>query len=274
MITLPLRDTSHRIFWIGLNIGDMNRLAFQQNASGDRAAIRFDRTVFHALLKLGRDAVACDVKKTHPLRTANGRHVRIAQTRDRFDQRVKHRLQIEGRTADDFQHFGRRGLLLERFAKFAGALLLGLEQPHVLDRDRRLIGESRQQRDMLLLEWPHVSAAYCNGAERVALADQRHAENRVMAKPLRHMLTEGKFITGMLHVYDMDRLHSDNSSPRDRRTIQWKRLINRPTNLAEASNNAQHVTLDNENIRILCLADAGRMLGDRIEHRPDVIWRI
>ena len=48
-------------------------------------------------------------------------------------------------TADHLQHFGGRGLPLER--------LLGLvEQPRVLDRDHRLVGEGLQQRDLLVGE--------------------------------------------------------------------------------------------------------------------------
>ena len=32
----------------------------------------------------------------------------------RFDQRVEHRLQVEGRAADDLEHVGGGGLLLQR----------------------------------------------------------------------------------------------------------------------------------------------------------------
>ncbi len=36
--------------------------------------------------------------------------------------RVEHRLQIESRAADDFQHVAGRGLVFERFFEIAGAL--------------------------------------------------------------------------------------------------------------------------------------------------------
>ena len=42
------------------------------------------------------------------------------------------------------QHFRGRGLLLQRFGKFARALLFGFEQPHILDCNQRLIGEGLQ----------------------------------------------------------------------------------------------------------------------------------
>ena len=39
------------------------------------------------------------------------------------------------------QHLGGRGLLLERLGQLARARLHLVEQPHVLDRDHRLVGE-------------------------------------------------------------------------------------------------------------------------------------
>ena len=39
--------------------------------------------------------------------------IRLAQTGRRFDQSVEHRLQIEGRAADDLEHVGSRSLLLQ-----------------------------------------------------------------------------------------------------------------------------------------------------------------
>ena len=45
-----------------------------------------------------------------------------------FDQRIKHGLQIEGRSANDLEHVGGGGLLLQQFAQL-------VEQPRVLDGD-------------------------------------------------------------------------------------------------------------------------------------------
>ena len=47
---------------------------------------------------------------------------------------VEHRLKLAGRTGDDLQHLGGRGLLLQRFAQL-------VEQPRILDGDDRLVGE-------------------------------------------------------------------------------------------------------------------------------------
>ena len=53
----------------------------------------------------------------------------------------KHGLQIERRAADDLEHVGGGGLLLQRFAQF-------VEQPRVLDGDDGLIGKVREQADL------------------------------------------------------------------------------------------------------------------------------
>ena len=82
----------------------------------------------HASMHLARRSL-----KTPPCCRANSRS---QLSRDR----VEHRLRVGDRAADDAQHLGGRGLLLER--------LLGLvEQARVLDRDHRLVGEGLQQRD-------------------------------------------------------------------------------------------------------------------------------
>jgi hypothetical protein len=64
----------------------------------------------------------------------NDRIVGIAQPRRRLDQRVEHQLQVEGRAADDLEHVGGGGLLLQRFTQLA-------EQARVLDGNDGLSGK-------------------------------------------------------------------------------------------------------------------------------------
>ena len=73
---------------------------------------------------------------------------RAAQSCSGSYKSVEHRLKIESRAADDLQHLGGRGLLVQCLGQLARALLLGIEQPHVLDCDHRLIGEGLQQSDL------------------------------------------------------------------------------------------------------------------------------
>ena len=80
--------------------------------------------------------------------------VGLAEPRRRFCQRVEHRLQIEGRAADDLEHVGGRCLLLQRLAELRGARLDLFEQAHVLDGDDRLVGKGLHQLDLPLRERP------------------------------------------------------------------------------------------------------------------------
>ena len=64
---------------------------------------------------------------------------------------LQHGLQIEGRAADDLEHVGGGGLLLQRLPQF-------VEQPRVLDGDDGLGGEVLHQRDLLVGEWPNFLA--------------------------------------------------------------------------------------------------------------------
>jgi hypothetical protein len=60
-------------------------------------------------------------------------------------------LQIERRAADDLEHVGSGGLLLQRFSQL-------VEQPSVLDGDDGLVGEVRHQLDLLVGERANLRA--------------------------------------------------------------------------------------------------------------------
>ena len=45
-------------------------------------------------------------------------------------------------------------LVLARLGELAALVLDFIEQPHVLDRDDRLVGEGGRQLDLLVGEWP------------------------------------------------------------------------------------------------------------------------
>ena len=63
---------------------------------------------------------------------------------------VKDRLEVGRRARDHPQDLAGRGLLLERLFRL-------VEQPHVLDRDHRLVGEGLEKRDLLVGEGPASS---------------------------------------------------------------------------------------------------------------------
>ena len=72
----------------------------------------------------------------------------LANTRRRLDQRIEHRPELGARLADDLEHVAGRGLIFEQLLQIVGALPQFSEQPRILDRDHRLVGEGRDQRDL------------------------------------------------------------------------------------------------------------------------------
>ena len=96
--------------------------------------------------------------------------------RGRRDDRIEYRLQIEGRV-DRLAHLAKRLQLFDRLREFAGARLHLVEQPHVLDRDHRLVSEGRYQLDLLVGEGAHLLAPQDNHPDGRAFAYERHAQS-------------------------------------------------------------------------------------------------
>ena len=100
-----------------------------------------------------------------------------AQPHRLFQHRVEHRRQIAGRGVDDLQHLGGRGLLLQRLALFG-------DQPRVLDRDHRLIGEGADEFDLPVGERLDPLAREHDDSNRFTFAQQRHAKRGpLLAQP-------------------------------------------------------------------------------------------
>ncbi len=87
---------------------------------------------------------------------------------------LEHGLQLARGTADDFQHIGGRGLLLQRFTQIVGAFAQFLEQPRVLDRDHHLFGEIAQQLDLLLGERPDLLSIDRDRADQFGVLEHRN----------------------------------------------------------------------------------------------------
>jgi hypothetical protein len=119
---------------IGLHIGDMDDLAVSHRSAHDRPSPGHDRMVAQILLEFTRISIARDAWVDIVLRPVDGCAVGLAQSRRRLDQRIEHGLQIEGRAADDLEHVGGGGLLLQRLAQL-------VEKTRVLYGDNRLGGE-------------------------------------------------------------------------------------------------------------------------------------
>jgi hypothetical protein len=87
---------------------------------------------------------------------------------------VEHRLGVVERVADHSENVGSGSLLLERFAEFARPRLHLVEQPHVLDRDYRLVCEGGDKLDLFVGERLDLRLPQRNRAQRGALAQHGH----------------------------------------------------------------------------------------------------
>src|ERR1700734_2203081 len=85
----------------------------------------------------------------------------------------KYRLEIARRAGNYLQNLRWGRFLFERFSELVGALLLRLEQPRVLDRNHRLIGECHNQFDLTVGEGVDPATREPDGADRLTLAHQR-----------------------------------------------------------------------------------------------------
>ncbi|MFZ1152920.1 MAG: hypothetical protein WAR76_24835 [Xanthobacteraceae bacterium] len=103
----------------------------------------------------------------------NNRIISVAMPRGRLDERIEHRLKIEGRAANDLEHVGSGGLLLERLPQF-------VEQPRVLDGDDGLSGEVCNQRDLLVGERPDLDPPNRDDADDPIFSQHRHSEDGPM----------------------------------------------------------------------------------------------
>ena len=110
-------------------------------------------------------------------------------------------LQVERRAADDLEHVGGGGLLLQRFGELVTALLLGFEQSHILDRDGGLVGEGLDQRDLLVGERPDFQVINDDDAEQFIAFEDRDAERRADRLEIRCFV--GIFRIG-LDIEDVD----------------------------------------------------------------------
>ena len=102
----------------------------------------------------------------------------FTEPRRGFDERLQHGLQIEGRAADNFQHVGGCGLLLQRFGQVVGTLAQFPKQPRVFYRDDGLLGEILDQRDLLVGERPDLLAKDRNRADQFVLLQHWYDDDR------------------------------------------------------------------------------------------------
>ena len=95
---------------------------------------------------------------------------------------VKHGLQVVSELLMTSSTSRCRGLLLQRLSEIVGALAQLVQQPRVLDRDHRLVGEGLNQLDLGVREWPDLAVDSKPSARVVAL--NMASPSRVRISPI------------------------------------------------------------------------------------------
>src|SRR5262249_43370257 len=136
--------TVRKLLYLSQYVYKVDRPALEQGFVAHRAprhgspfrVIRWNRSVVRRQDRLiaFEEANSCVVGSAPPCRVLRNR--------------IEHRLNSRWRASDDSQDLARRGLLLQRLLEF-------LKQPHVLDGNYRLVGESLEQLDLRRGEGAH-----------------------------------------------------------------------------------------------------------------------
>src|SRR5215472_14274562 len=118
---------------------------------------------------LGRNATARQRVQTRAVETSQHPIRCLTEAHRFFQHGIKYRRRVARRCLDHLQHFSGSRLLFQRLA------LLG-DEPRVLDRDHRLIGEGADEFDLLVGKWLHPLPREYDDADRFAFAQQRHTK--------------------------------------------------------------------------------------------------
>src|SRR5262249_8054771 len=133
-----------------------------------------ERTSSACLGKCRRYIVARDDAQSAIFIQGEGPELRLANARGILPHRLENRPSFAPRGADDLEHVGGGGLLLQRLPQL-------VEQTRVLDRDNGLSCKIAHQLDLLLAEWPHVLAIDGDGHDERILLEHRHPQGRARA---------------------------------------------------------------------------------------------
>src|SRR5215831_11312307 len=106
---------------------------------------------------LGRCIMKCDPTKGIAFTKIQSAKPCLANLGGVLKDRGENRVEVAWRGTNNLEHVGGSGLLLQRFRKIPGTRLHLVEQTHVLDCDRRLIGEGDDQLNLLVGERSHLT---------------------------------------------------------------------------------------------------------------------
>src|SRR5262249_19931582 len=271
-IAADLLGLQHVVLGISHAIRQVNRFSLNRGSADQRAASRSYR-----MLKEVFDIVSPDVVGPHQvvfavLQLEEKGMFRLAQARRCLQDGINYWLQLVGRARNDVEHVTDRSLIVERFLDLARARLHLVEQPHVLDRDHRLVGEGGGQLDLLVGEWPHLGALQGDSAHRDPLAEHRHSQCRPKASEL---LRLGPGVVGIVqHVRNVDDPALQQRASGDRSALEPDGNVLDVLHVFRGNavplRPIEHATDLTGDCRLIGFAQARGRLDERLQHRLEI----
>src|SRR5262245_55426943 len=169
---------------------------------------------------VGRNAPECAIFIEH-----HATEVGLAYARRVLQHGLEYGLELARRTRDDAQHLRGRRLLLQRLGQFTSAGLHLVEQPHVLNRDHRLIGVGLDKRDMLDIERLGSSAGSSDRRNDLVIPDHGSNDHRIESRLVRGSLRY-EWRSGIAqHRRKLEDLLRYHRAAAARGPIQWPREL-------------------------------------------------
>src|SRR5262249_10997786 len=225
-------------------------------------------TDFDATNRYGTKMSPCN--QTVPLAESQYHVINATNPHGALDDGIENRLHVRGRTADDAEHLGSCGLVLQGLAQFRIPLLDFLEQSHVLDRNHGLIGESFQQLDLHRREGAHLHPTDHDRPNRNALTQQwsgKYAPNANPSGP-RSWEIVLRLCCKVMNV---------NGSPVNYGSALYITPVRAPRFITFGNRDwsircrwPKNITIRPQNNRIACITEPGSALRDNIQHRLNV----
>src|SRR5262249_13414445 len=156
----------------------------QQGSPQNRPGFRLNGYVPDEIHEFGRKTISLRAKKLPSDLPSYGGLVGFTQSGCRFDQCLEHRLEVEGRAADNLEHVGGRRLLPKGFRGIVGGPAAVLGQPRVVAGNGRLRGEIRDELDLLVRKRPDFGAVDDEGTNQFVLPPHGHADERASSSVL------------------------------------------------------------------------------------------
>ena len=191
---------------VASKIREIGNFAVKDGAAHVAAVIDRNRRLPQELGQFGRD-IRMPLHHQHvAFAKEQCADVSSTQFSRRAGERIHDSFEIERRPADDLQHVGGRGLLLQRFREIAGARLHLVEQPHILDRDHRLVGEGLQQLHVMRDKRSRLDPRRADHADGFVIAHQGREQHAAKTARSCEIPEHGRSAGLSLGVGDLRRL--------------------------------------------------------------------